>query len=311
MLGIRNTVIGVMLIVSICIGYWLVKRSSPPVSDERGASSYQVGALEVYPEAEKAPAHVTSTKDDQITALLPQDGVIDCVNPSQLESDPALAEEYARLDRVITSGPTIASYRGISSDQLGHLSVQGDSAAMAVLGAISVMKARRLPEERAVGYLLREDPDVWSFSLERPLEPEVVKHIEDARDWFYKSALHGRLLALENVGEMVEIIAGTPTELGWIEENEYSSLTVREKYALEPTTVYHALVFELAPELLTGPFGAVNAELALGGEIQQAILSELGRQFSEDREAAGLPPIIISESRAMSMEELAAMLCEP
>lgn len=72
------------------------------------------------------------------------DEAADCLSPAELDADPVLAAEYARLDAVITSGPTIASYRGLSASQLHGLAVQGDSAAMAVLGAVAVMRAAAL-----------------------------------------------------------------------------------------------------------------------------------------------------------------------
>ena len=179
-----------------------------------------------------------------------------------------------------------------------------------MLGGMAMMRARHLPEDEAVGYLLREDPSVWSFNLTHPLAPEVVQHLEEASDWFYKAALHGRLLALENAGEAIAIVADTPMALGWIEADDYESLEVYQRYALDPKSVYHALAFELAPQLRSGPFGAINAELTQGGERQQVILEELAQRFQTDRQAAGLPPITVPESKAMSTEALAAMLCK-
>jgi hypothetical protein len=173
------------------------------------------------------------------------------------------------------------------------------------------MRARNLSEDKAVAFLLREDTDVWSFSLAQPLDPEVITHLEEARDWFYKSALHGRLLALRNAGEIIALVAGTPTELGWIEEDEYESLDAYERYELDPATVHEALAFEIAPQLRSGPFGAAISELTAGGERQKAVLDELASQFNADREAAKLPPIVIPESSVPSMEVFEARLCEP
>ena len=221
-----------------------------------------------------------------------------------------LAEEYARLDSVGTSGPAIVAYRGLSSAQVEGLATQGDSAAIAVLGAMSVMRAWNFPEDRAVAYLLREDPSLWSFHIEQPMQPETLRHLEKARDWFYEAALHGRLLALQNAGEIISLISGTPPSLGWIGLNDYESLPGDEKYALDPLLVYHALAFEIAPQLRTGPFGMVVSKLTVGGERQQLILGELVRQFNQDREAARLPPIEIPESRAPSTMEFESMLCE-
>lgn len=139
----------------------------------------------------------------------------------------------------------------------------------------------------------------------------MLTHREEARGWFYRSALNGRLLALRNAGDMVGIIGGLPTELGWIDEDEYASLDVREKIALDAAVVCEALAFEIAPQLRSGPFGEAIAELTAGGERQQAILDELALQFEHDREAARLPPIAVPESVAPSMRDFEARLCEP
>jgi hypothetical protein len=303
--------LSIVLAATVFSGYLLVKWTDSPVGAKSSQTTRQAATQEAVAEAPKSLARMTSNEKTPDPASRRQDALADCISPAQLESDPVLAAEYARLDSVVTSGPAIQSYRGLSSAQLGDLAVQGDSAAMAVLGAVSVMRARNLPKDKAVDYLLREDPSLWSFSLGQQLEPDRVKHLEEARDWFYQSALHGRLLALQNAGEIIGIVAGTPTELGWIEEDEYESLEGYERHALDPTTVYHALAFEIAPQLRSGPFGPIISELAPGGERRQLILDELARQFNEDREAAQLPPIVISASTAPAMEEFESMLCEP
>jgi hypothetical protein len=279
--------LSIVLAVTVFAGYLLVKRTDAPVGNNSSETTREGATQESVAESPKSLARMTSNEKVLDPAADHQHTLADCISPAQLASDPVLAEEYARLDSIVTSGPAIQSYRGLSSAQLGDLAIQGDSAAMAVLGAVSVMRARNLPEDKAVAYLLREDPSLWSFSLAQRLEPETVKHLEEARDWFYKSALHGRLLALQNAGEIIGIVAGTPTKLGWIEEDEYESLEGYERHALDPTT------------------------LAPGGERQQAVLDELASQFEKDREAAKLPPIVISASTAPSMEEFESMLCEP
>lgn len=125
------------------------------------------------------------------------------------------------------------------------------------------------------------------------------------------SAVHGRMLALQNVGEIIAIAGSSPAELGWIQQEEYESLEGYERHALDPTNVYGALVFEIAPELRSGPLGTMILDLTPGGERQQRVLQELAKQFHQNREAANLSPIVISESTAPSMEELKAIFCEP
>ncbi len=311
MLRARNVLVPIVLIATVLIGYLLVKRIDSPVGEKKNDTSHQEATQEFAADATNPPALITSKEDNHNLAPGPQDYAAGCLSFAQLESDPILAEEYARIDLLATSGPTIESYRGLPSAQLGNLAIQGDSAAMAVLGAISVMRAMSLPEENAVAYLLLEVPGVQSFEFEQPLEPETAKHLEEASDWFYEAAVHGRLLALQNAGEIIAVAAGTPIELGWIQQDEYETLEGYEQHALDPTNVYGALAFEIAPELRSGPLGTMIAELTPGGERQQLVLNELAWRFNQDREAAGLPPIEIPESTAPSMEELESMLCEP
>ena len=223
-----------------------------------------------------------------------------CVSFDHLAADPVMSAEYERFDSLVTSGPTIESYRGLSAAELAGLADQGDSAAMAVLGAISVMRAMGLPEDEAVPFLLLEGPSVQSLGFERPLEPETEKHLEQARNWYYKAAVHGRLLALQNAGYIVAIVDGTPIELGWIQQDEYDSLASYERQALDPINVYGALAFDIAPELRTSPMGAISFGLTPGGDRQQLVLNDLAWRFRQDREAAGLPPIDLSESSAPS-----------
>ena len=169
----------------------------------------------------------------------------------------------------------------------------------------------KLPEDKAVGYLLLEGPELQAFDFADPLEPEVAEHLEEARAWFYKAAIHGRLLALQNVGEIVASLGASPIDLGWIQQEDYDSLETFEKHALDPANVYAALAFEDAPELRSGPVGAMISGQTPGGGRQQMVLNELAWQFGQEREATGLPPIVISASTAPSMEEFESMLCEP
>ncbi len=307
----RKLAVSIALICAVFTGYLLMKRSDPPVRNQRSESPYQTAAQEAISDAKKPVAQMNSSARTSDPTLQPRNEVSDCIRLTDFESDPVLSAEYARFDSLLTSGPTIESYRGLSSAALAGLADQGDSAAMAVLGAISVIRAMKLPEDKAVGYLLLEGPELQTFDFANPLEPEIAEHLEEARAWFYKAAVHGRLLALQNVGEIVAILGGSPTELGWIQQEDYDSLETFEKHALDPANVYAALAFEVAPELRSGPMGAMISGQTPGGERQQLVLNELAWRFAQEREATGLPPIEISESTAPSMEEYESMLCEP
>ena len=307
----RKFAASIALISAIFASYLLMKRSDPPVHNQRIESSNQSAAQEAISDAKNPIAHMNSSGKTSDPTMHPRNEDASCISLTDFESDPVLSAEYARFDSLVTSGPTIESYRGLSSAALTGLAGQGDSAAMAVLGAMSVMRVMNLPDDAAVAYLLLEGPELQAFDLANPLETEIAEHLEEARAWFYKAAIHGRLLALQNVGEVVAILGGSPAELGWIQQEDYDSLETFEKHALDPANVYAALAFEVAPELRSGPMGTMISEQTPGGERQQMVLHELAWRFGQEREATGLPPIEISESTGPSMEEFESMLCEP
>jgi len=311
MISAWKFVVSIALICAVFASYLLLTRSDPPVHNQRIESPYQSGVQEAIADAKNPIAQMNSSVRPSDPTLHPRNEIADCIRLTDFESNPVLSAEYARFDSLVTSGPTIESYRGLSSAALAGLAGQGDSAAMAVLGAISVVRAMKLPEDKAVGYLLLEGPELQAFDFADPLEPEVAEHLEEARAWFYKAAIHGRLLALQNVGEIVASMGASPIDLGWIQQEDYDSLETFEKHALDPANVYAALAFEVAPELRSGPMGAMISGQTPGGGRQQMVLNELAWRFDQEREATGLPPVEISESTAPSMEEFESMLCEP
>lgn len=233
-----------------------------------------------------------------------------CLTLEQLESHPVITRDAYRFDAVAESGPAIAAYRSLSEQQLRDLAAQEDSAAMVVLGAMSVMRARAWPEEKAVAYLLLEDPELRAFTLTRPLSKEFLDHMKQARQWFYKAALHGRVMVLYRVGDSLALEKGGPVELGWISREEYDGLSDHEKTALHPSSVYNVLAYEVAPGLKSGPPGQILTALIPRTEQQMAIVDELAGQFTRDLHDAGLPPVVVPESSVPSIDDLLSLLCE-
>ena len=233
----------------------------------------------------------------------------DCLTVEMLESHPMFASDAARLDPVLINSPTIASYRGLSIETLTNLAIQDDSAAMAVLGAIWMLKAIGIAEQYAVPFLLYEDIALstpWEPSLE---DPDVQRHLKVAREWFYKSALHGRLFALYRVGEIDAKLGGGPVGLGWIDKSQYEDFRAAQRSALMPQNVYNLLAFEIAPQLRTGTLEIIY-DLIPKHEYQGPILEDLATQFEQDRLARKLPPIVVPESQLPTWEEIREMICE-
>lgn len=181
---------------------------------------------------------------------------------------------------------------------------------MVVLGAMSIMRAREWPVEKAVPYLMHEDPALMSYRFSRPLSPEFVGHMAQARRWFYDAALHGRVMVLHRVGDSLSVEKGGAVKLGWIDAAEYDSLSSYEKTALMPSNVYNVLSFEIAPTLKSGPHGTLIAEIMPRSDRQRVIVDQLADQFHHDLQDAGLPPIAVSESTAPPMNDLLSLLCE-
>ncbi len=307
-----NILILVALTAAVAGSLWLARRDQLPSKEAGNETPHQAGMQDSLSEPAETYADVDSTQSFSEPELDAEDAAADCTRVASLQAEPALAAEFALFDSLVTSGPTIESYRDLSPAALAGLADQGDSAAMAVLGAISVMSAMNLREDRAVDYLLLEGPELPVFDFKKPLKPEITEHLEAASDWFYMAAVHGRLLALQNVGEITAIIGGSPMDLGWIDSDQYELLESFEKLALDPANVYGALTFEIAPELRSGPLGTMLSDLVPGGERSRPILEELAQQFTRDRAAANLPPLDVPASSTLSADEIRAMLyCDP
>ena len=175
----RNLVLSIALIAAVFTGYMLMKWNDSTAGGKNNISNQEAAQMTVAKPTNPRKT-ITSNEDNINPVSGAQVDACNCLSQKQLESGPELAAEYARFDSLVTSGPTIESYRGLSSAELAGLANQGDSAAMAVLGAISVMKAMNLSEDRAVAYLLLEGPRLQSFGFEQPLESETEKDTSSA-----------------------------------------------------------------------------------------------------------------------------------
>lgn len=233
-----------------------------------------------------------------------------CLNLEQLERHPLVVEDSYRFDAASSSGPSIAAYRGLTEQEVRNFADQGESAAMVVLGAMSVMRARGWPVEQAVPYLMFENPDLFVYEYTHPLSKETLGHMAEAREWYYQAALHGRVMVLSRVGQLLSDERGGAVGLGWIDASEYDALSDDEKFAWSPWYVYYVLSFEVAPALKTGPLGGPMSEVFSMGERRRIIVDQLAERFFRDLDDAGLDPASIPESEAPPIEDLMALLCE-
>jgi hypothetical protein len=135
------------------------------------------------------------------------------------------------------NGPQIEIFRGVSEDSLRSFAAQGDSAAMAVLGARAAMRALELHEQRAVPWLQFEDVNMETMLPGKTFSEPALFELDEAAQWFYRAAMHGRLYALRNY-EVIAARHGGPVGLGWIEDEDFRSLSSRERSALYPSNVH-------------------------------------------------------------------------
>lgn len=233
-----------------------------------------------------------------------------CLNPSQFETHPMFMNEAAQTNLLSSGGPQVDVFRGHTREQVLSFADQNDSAAMVVLGAMAMMRGRGEDESRAFDYLYPKTGD----NLRGPQFGVVVTEsaaleYQTAYDWFYKAALHGRLIALSNAGEALNLIEPNPIKQGWITREDYDALPKHEKFNLNASSIYNTAMAQIAGNPTQGVLG-----MFLSIQPRTLVVDEFARhisqQFEIDRNAAELPPIFIPKSTMPPPEELIKMVCK-
>ncbi len=228
-----------------------------------------------------------------------------CIRESEFPGTAAGQQLMARYTAIGTAGPHMEDYRAVDPATLNSLAEQGDSAAMAALGARAMLRGLQQPESRALDWLSFEVRDEPRFA--EPPTPEAALHYNEAAHWFYQAALRGRLTALMHYGTAREALFGDAIGQGWIDAEDYEGLSTSEKSSLLPTNVYNSMMFQLAPELGDDPlFGiAPRLEQALVETVRAPLVAE----FHADLAAAGLPPIHVPAVQMDALTELLERAC--
>ena len=147
--------------------------------------------------------------------------------------------------------------------------------------AVDLLALTPIPEHRDPGRIER---------LDRAL-------LDEAADWFYRAALHGRVYALQGYGNAVgwrEGLLEAPVSLGWVDEAVWEDMTTKQRQILwNPPNVYAEAVYDLAPELTTGISGVAYEILLAKTDETQAVRDRIVRRFLADQQKAGLPPLEI------------------
>lgn len=230
-----------------------------------------------------------------------------CWSESELTNHPSILNELSRLAPFSTlNSNDIEPFRGLSEDELISFANQGDSAAMAVLGSMYVMRAQGSPDSAAVDQFLPPEESTFRRYKVPPNQEELF---EKAAYWFYESALHGRLLALENLGTVLTFKRTSPVDLGWMTEKEFDDWKESEKY-FSIYEVYRGLAYSIAPELESG-FLQIDSTFGTGARSRYSkVIGKLQLQFNEDLTSRNLRPVLVPDSTFPPMDELRALLCE-
>lgn len=231
-----------------------------------------------------------------------------CLSVRAFEEHPLVQEDVNRMHTVTAGGPDIDAYRGIDAVSLGSYAEQGDSAAMAVVGARSVLRAFGMSPSRAIEWLNGELLIPELLQDGDPLAADAALKLNDAAYWFYQAALHGRVFALQQYGTVRGRLFGGAVGLGWISAEDFRKLDAPARSLLLPGNVYQRAAFDLVPQLQGGALGIIASlvpESARQGEIRAVIVADFDRALKD----AELPSIDVPETASPGLDTQRSRLC--
>jgi len=220
-----------------------------------------------------------------------------CLTYAEARRDPGLQQEILRVRRAGLLNDDLESYRYLDDPALENLADTGDAAAMVVLGqrrllsgqgrdpdlAVDLLAKTPIPEHRKLG-------PIDFAGLDRAL-------LDEAADWFYRAALHGRVYALQGYGHAVawrEGFRDVPARLGWVDEAVWEGMTTKQRQILwKPANVFAEAVYDLAPALTTGISGVAYEVLVRKTDETQPVRDRIVRRFLTEQQRAGLSPLAI------------------
>lgn len=191
----------VIILVGIFIGYRVWQ--SPEVE------------MESAPAIQNVPPVVVpnGTVDVEVETILPTGNIpitsLDqpgCLTERQFEELPELMQEAERMEAISASGTALTAYENLGEDSLQSFANQGDSAAMVVLGAMQVMRAI----DWLSGKNLIDDVNIGTDEL----SGTASLALNEAAYWFYEAASHGRVMALQQYGQVKGRLFGGPVGVG-------------------------------------------------------------------------------------------------
>lgn len=289
-------------VVLAAIAFTIASVVALTLQDEKTPSySAETSNTDIPAKSSVAPAVVSSPPS-------PKENT-DCLTPAQVESHPMFLDEFERLTPFLAMGADFGSYRSLTRESLQDLARQNDSGAMVVLGRMAELRASGVDEDRAVDFLDVTESVVVSTSGSKLPRAERRVEFLVAADWYYRAALHGRLLALARYGSTVASAGKGPVELGWMTADEYDSLPDRQKPWFSPTSIYHHLPYVLMPELQEGLLDIGFHDRSGESDKWLSLIDRLESDFRSDLNDAGLTLPVLGPTELPDADEVVEMIC--
>jgi len=233
-----------------------------------------------------------------------------CLTVKQFEELPELRQDAERMESVSSTGAALTAYESLGEDTLQSFANQGDSAAMVVLGAMNVMRAYEKDDSAAIRWLNGEQSIADINVGTEELSGNASLALNEAAYWFYEAASHGRVMALQQHGQVKGRLFGGPVGLGWLSQTEYDALSLNERNSLIPNNLYSQVSYDVVPALREGPIGSMLSGLSPVSDKQVEIREQLRVEFNQNLEDRGLPQIQVAAAATTSMEDLFDRVCE-
>ncbi len=274
--------------LALGVGTWLILGAG---DDEPAPRDERAQPVERVPAA-RAPAPVAATPASPPTEP-DSDTATSCLDADDLARHPALRPNADALQSQIMGGADFDALLGVEANGLNDLTSQGNSAAMATLAYRSLLSANRQDPDEAAALLNSAEISANGYSpklavASRYRDGTALLALQDANYWFYQAALHGRLQALPEYGEIIGAQVGGATGLRWISREQYDALDADGQRLYSPRSVYADVADRLngAPPRSYPPT-VLDAELA---GAREAIVERLVAEFRADAAAADIEP---------------------
>ena len=228
---------------------------------------------------------------------VPRDGAgyaldiaFDCIVSPMSEARFLLPHEFELFSSATTNDHLIRSYATVDHQTVELHANQGDSAAMFVMALYEA--------DRAVGIEFDGERVVRHRNLrsswrEPPLDsPQGMEHSLASARWLYLAALNGRIMALREYGATLSRRGENAVSLGWMTQDKFDQLAFEQKIAVQPKSLYEALIADIAPGLYEGPLGGKSIPLPddrLILQIRHALFEEFENAL--ERESLPMPQV--------------------